>query len=134
MRKLNGSKGLTFVELIVTVAIFGFTLTTLLKFFVDSMNLNALSRDMTLAVSHAQYVLEDIRSSSGVITSQIDNGEWDLDTDGEFTSRELLRIESETIDVSHDSASPLTITVVITWREKNTRQQQLTFATADAGV
>jgi type II secretory pathway pseudopilin PulG len=134
MRKLRGSSGLTFVEIIVTVAILSFALTTLLKFFVDSMNLNALSRDVTLAVSHAQYVLEDIRSSSGVIKDQIDSGVWDLDTDGEFNGRSLLRIKNETIDVSHDGATPLTITTVITWQMDNGRQEQLTFVTVDAGV
>jgi prepilin-type N-terminal cleavage/methylation domain-containing protein len=134
MRKLRGSKGVTFVELIVTVAILGSALVILLKFFVDSMNLNALSRDVTLAVSHAQYVLEDIRSSSGVIKDQIDSGVWNLNTDVKFTNSGLLRIYNEAINVSDDSGTPLTITVVITWQEDSGRQEQLTFVTVDAGV
>jgi type II secretory pathway pseudopilin PulG len=134
MRKLSGSRGLTFVELIVTVAILGFALTTLLKFFVDSMNLNALSRDVTLAVSHAQYVLEDIRSSSGVIKDQINNSVWNLSNDSQFNTLGLLRIKNETITTTQDNGTPITITVVISWQEDSGRQEQLTFLTADAGV
>jgi len=134
MRKFSGSRGLTFVEIIVTVAILGFTLTALLKFFVDAMNLNALSRDVTLAVSHAQYVLEDIRSSSGVIKDQINNGVWNLSNDSQFNNQALLRIKNETITTTQDNGTPIIITVVISWQEDSGRQEQLTFVTADAGV
>ncbi len=127
--------GFTLVEMLVTVGILGFILVALLQFFVEMMSLNDISRDRTVAVSHAQYVLEDIRSSSGVIVDQIDSGEWDLDTDTEFSERGLVRLESEVVDVGREAgADPVVITVDITWQQGNGRQQQVTFTTIDSGV
>lgn len=132
--KIQKSIGFTFIEVLVAVGILGLILTSLLGFFAQSIELNATSQESTLAVSHAQYVLEEIRSSSGVIINQIDAGVWDLGTDAAFTSRDLTRLNNEIIDVSHDGAVPPTVSVLITWQRRNGRQEQLTFTTIDSGV
>lgn len=126
--------GLTLAELIVTVGILGGVVAALLAFFVQSMALNNVNRDMSLAVSHIQYVLEDIRSSSGVLVTQINNAVWDYDTDAEFSDRGLTRLKDETIQVQHDNADPLTITVKLDWQLNNGRWQELLFQTIDAGI
>jgi prepilin-type N-terminal cleavage/methylation domain-containing protein len=127
-------KGFTFAEILVTVAILGGAVGALLTFFVQSVELNNVSRDMSLAVSHVQYVLEDIRSSSGVIVSQIDAGVWNYDTDAEFTDKGLARLNNETIQVTYTGTGVLTITAVLTWQMNNGRWQNLTFQTIDSGV
>jgi len=128
------SKGFTFAELLVTVLLLGGAVGAMLTFFVQSIELNNISRDMSLAVSHVQYVLEDIRSSSGVIVNQIDNGVWNYDTDTEFSDRELTRLPSETILVQYSGTAPLTITVNLGWQMNNGRWQTLMFQTIDSGV
>ncbi len=135
VRRGAGKKGVTFIELLVAVAVLGFVLTALVRFFMEMMVFNTLSRDTTLAVSHAEYILEDIRSSSGVLTTQIDNHEWDWSTDEAFTSRGLMRIKNEVIDVSYDATqTPPPITVSVTWDTDNGRQTAITFLTLDSGV
>jgi prepilin-type N-terminal cleavage/methylation domain-containing protein len=128
------SKGFTLVEVLVTVAILGGTVGALLTFFVQSMELNNVSRDMSVGVSHAQYVLEEIRSSSGVIVNQIDAGAWNCNTDEAFSSRELLRLNNETIQVTYAGTDVLTITVALAWQMNNGRWQNLTFQTIDTGI
>jgi prepilin-type N-terminal cleavage/methylation domain-containing protein len=128
------SKGFTFPELLVTIAILGGSVGALLTFFVQSIELNNISRDMSLAVSHVQYVLEDIRSSSGVIVTQIDNGVWNYDTDPEFSDKGLTRLQNETVQVQYTGTDALTITVTLGWQMNNGRWQNLIFQTIDAGV
>lgn len=131
----DAKKGLTFVELLMAVGVMGFILTAMVRFFMEMMVLNTLSRDTTLAVSHAEYILEDIRSSSGVLTTQIDNHEWDWDNDAAFSSRCLMRIRNETIDVSYDpTQTPPPITVSVNWDMDNGRHTGLAFVTLDTGV
>jgi prepilin-type N-terminal cleavage/methylation domain-containing protein len=132
--KIRHHQAFTFLEVLIAVGILGLVLTALLSFFVQVIELNTISRSISLAASHAEYVLEDVRSSSGVLISQIDSGLWDLDTDGEFAAKGLSRLDNEVIDVSHDGATPLTITVTISWQATNGRQEQLTFLTIDSGV
>ena len=128
------SRGFTFVEVLVTVAILGGAVGALLTFFVQTLELNNTDRDISQAISHAQYVLEDIRSSSGVIVTQIDNGIWNYDTDTEFTDRGLVRLQNETIQVQYAGTSSLTITVTLNWQMNNGRGQSLMFQTIDAGI
>ena len=127
-------RGFTFAELLVTVALLGGAVGAMLTFFVQSIELNNLSRDMSLAVSHVQYVLEEIRSSSGVIVTQIDNGVWNYDTDAEFSDKGLTRLPNETIQVQYSGTGALTITVNLGWQMHNGRWQTLTFQTIDSGV
>jgi len=127
-------KGFTFAEVLVTVALLGGSVGALLTCFVEVIELNNISRDMSLAVSHVQYVLEDIRSSSGVIVTQIDNGVWNYDTDTEFSDKGLTRLKNETIQVQYAGTGALTITVVMGWQMNNGRWQTVTFQTIDAGV
>lgn len=130
----HGTGGFSLVEMMFGVGILGFILAGLLSFLVEFSTLNKLSRDLTFVTSHAQYVLEDIRSSSGVIINQIDAGEWDLNTDAEYAAAGLQRLSGEVVDVSHNNASPLTITVNITWNQENGRATSQTFYTIDAGI
>jgi prepilin-type N-terminal cleavage/methylation domain-containing protein len=127
-------RGFTFVEVLVTIALLGGSVGALLTCFVQSIELNNISRDMSLAVSHVQYVLEDIRSSSGVLVSQIDAGVWNYDTDTKFANKGLTRLNNETIQVTYTGAGALTITVILGWQMNNGRWQNLTFQTIDAGV
>jgi type II secretory pathway pseudopilin PulG len=133
MNKLK-NRAFTFVEILVSIGVLALTLTALIAFFAQSLELNAISQDKTLAASHAQYVLEDIRSSSGVINTQIDAGVWDIDTNDEFAVLGLQRMDNEVIDVAHDASTPPELTVTITWQLKNGRQEQITFYTIDSGV
>lgn len=130
----NRSMGFTFVEVLVTIAILGGAVGALLTFFVQSLELNNTDRDISLAISHAQYVLEDIRSSSGVIVTQIDNGIWNYDTDTEFSDRGLTRLQNETVQVQYTGTAPLTISVALNWQMNNGRLQNMTFQTIDAGI
>jgi len=128
-------RGFTLVELLVSVGILVFVLMAVLGLFVEMLHLNNMSREMTLATSHAQHILEDIRSSSGVIINQIDNYEWDFDTDEKFAQKGLLRIKNEIIEVNYDDTqTPMPLTVSVTWEAQNSREYSLTFVTMDTGV
>lgn len=132
---IHTEKGFSFVEVLVSVGILGLIVTALIGFFPHTMELNDVSQDTTIAVSHVQYILEDIRASSGVIKTQIDANVWDLNTDAHFTSKDLTRLNNETIDTSYDPVkTPAEVTVVVSWDMRNGRHETFTFTTIDSGV
>lgn len=85
LKKPNlNSKGFSLAELLLAAAILAFVSSILLQAAIYTLVLNTTSRNSTSAITHAQYVMEDIRSkninSTGFsnIISDINSGNWSM--------------------------------------------------------
>ena len=125
--KMKGTarKGFTLPELLLAAAILAFVLCGLLVLFINCVFLNEANRNSTVALSHAQYVMEDIKNTDFYsIKTKIDNGDWDWATPG-ITARGLNPLPNESIDTSHGSTdNPLEVAVTVTWQDRRQRQRQ----------
>jgi Tfp pilus assembly protein PilV len=130
----NWKAGFTLAEVVVSVGILGFILTGLLAFFINAVALNEASRNLTVAVSHAQYVLEDIKSSSfATLSSSITEGFWNWDVP-KVTARKLTPLKNEVVTTTVSGKELLTVTVTVTWQEAATRARSITLSTLVGGT
>ena len=124
------STGLTLSELLLAVAILAFVLCGMLVLFVNLLFLNEANRNLTLSVSHVQYVMEDIRNTQfSEIKSKIDNGDWDWDA-ADITAQGLAVLINESIDTSRGlDDNPVEVTVSVQWEDRRQRQRQVELRT-----
>jgi len=120
-RLLN--KGLTLVELVVALGILVFVLAGLLLLFFNCIWLSEGNRQLSRALSHAQFILEDIQAQTNTtkIISGINSGKWNL------TEKDLLAepyklepLPGELIQTTLFSliAEPLSISVHVKWNAR----------------
>ena len=66
----KGRKALTLIEALIAIGIFGIAVGGLLQLFSHCIMMNGSNRDLTSAVSHAGFALEDVKNSASInITS-----------------------------------------------------------------
>ena len=117
-------KGLTLTELILAMAILAFALCGLLNLYVNCILLNETNRNLTLALCHAQYIMEEIRNSdfSG-LEYDIINGRWDWNKD-DILFNNLAFLRDESIDTNiFQSGIPLGVSVQVNWRDRSGRNR-----------
>jgi Tfp pilus assembly protein PilV len=123
--KKPNNRGISLAELLVAVLILGVTLPGILLMFVNATLLNEIDRSNCIAVEHAQYVMEEIKSSTlATVDSDINAGNWDWDTD-EIGGEELAALRNEEIDTSVSGTDFLTVTVQVTWEGRAGRQRSI---------
>jgi hypothetical protein len=121
----KSQKGLTLTELLFATAILVFALCGLLEFYVNCLFLNDSTRNLTLATSHAQYVMEEIKDSDFIsLEPAIIGGIWDWDAT-DISSKNLVLLKNESIDTNvFQSGNPLGIVVSVNWNDRNGRIRQ----------
>lgn len=121
MRK--NRKSFTLVELMATVAIVIVALSILLISLVQIGVLNKIINNRTIAVTHVQYVLEDIKNAAAGeafsnITTGLNDGRWDLSA-AAIANRGLIPLNNETIIVASESGTNYkNITIESSWDER----------------
>lgn len=124
--KASETKGITLVEVLVTVALAALAIFTFVGAIFSTVTLNTNSKERLIALSDARRVAEAIRitadanglTGSGSVTSP--NGPW-----SQYLSNALA---SETAQVNTSGTDPLNVTVVVGWTEKN-RNESLSLST-----
>lgn len=116
------NKGFTLSEILLSAALMGFVLVGLLSLFVGSMSLNKVNRNRSIAMAHAQFVMEDMRNKA---ISDIESLDWDRDTvgsqiNGGSNSLPLLRNEHITAEIVGND--PKEVTVTVEWNNPNDSQ------------
>ena len=110
------------MELILAAFLLAVVLTGMIQLFITCRYLNDSNRNMVVAASHAQFIMEDIIGSSAsvpAIEAAINAGNWNLTSDDiqgapyQFTP---LTDESVTAQVSM-AGDPLGFNVTVRWRE-----------------
>jgi prepilin-type N-terminal cleavage/methylation domain-containing protein len=117
---MRNTKAFTFIELMVAVAVLAGALLAVLGVFTGCFGLNESSKNLTIAVSHARCVMEEIRDCNilAIITAQ-DWTSWaQTDPPGGGACDSL---ENESIQVTYPSgagANPLEILLTVNWTER----------------
>ena len=126
-------QGFTLPELLLSAAILSYSLSVILLTFTSTIALNEASRNLTTAVSHGEYVLENIRNTSfGTIAANISSGTWNWDT-AAITTKGLTALKSEAIAVASNGSSLLNVTVTVSWNDLNGRARSRTLQTSISG-
>ena len=133
IKSLSKSKGFSLVELLVSAAILGYALSVILVSFVNNMELTQTSRNLTKAITHAEFVMEDIRNTQfSNIATKINAGDWDWNT-ATITAKGLNVLMSESISTTVSGTSLLDITVTVSWTGAKQRPQTKSIRTMITG-
>ena len=119
----------TLPELLLAAAILAFTLSGLLLVFVNCILLNSANRNSTIAIDHAQFVLEEIRDTDfSNISSGINNGNWTWDAAAisakciTTLNDACFALVNESITtVLLDQNDPLDIQVTVNWNDRGNK-------------
>ncbi len=132
--RLKAPKGFSLVEIMVTVGILAAALGGMMFLFSNSVVLNEDSRNTTLALSHIQFVLEDIRNTPYAMDlARIKIGDWAWDQ-AKISGHGLTPLHEERITVEALGTDPLTVTVIATWKNTYRRARTLAISTIMGGA
>lgn len=128
--KLRNS-GFTLVELLLACGILAFTLTGLLALFINCSFLNEANRNSTIAMSHASYIIEEIRGVSFTgLEARINSGDWDLNAQEMQSAYNLTPLNNETLSASvTQSGNPLGVSLRVDWLERGQRPRNVVLNT-----
>lgn len=107
-------KGMSLVELLISVFVLSIGILGLMLFFTNAMLSTELAREITVATSHAEYTLEEMKTRSTL--ANITSTNWVSWYTGQ--SLNTLNSEALTVTITNTSADPLDITATITWNKR----------------
>jgi hypothetical protein len=121
---VNSMRGLTLTELLLAAVILAFTLAGILLLFINCMFLNEASRNLTIAVTHGQFALEEVKNTAfGAISSAT----WD---EAIISSKGLTPLNTESISIGVGLiADPKDVTATVTWKDRGVRDRSLVLTT-----
>src|SRR3989338_8491343 len=130
LRNPLNSKGFTLGEVILAAAILVFALSGLLSLFISCALLNEANRNRSVAMAHAQYIMEEIKHTDfGSIQNKIESGDWDWD-ESEIENAGLVKIKGESVDVGVSGSDPLEVTATVAWNDRLGANKNITLESA----
>ena len=133
MRNARKINAFTLPELLLTAAILSYSLSAVLATYINSIALNDASRNLTTAVSHADFVLENIRNTTFAnIAANISSGSWNWNT-ATITTRGLTALNSESIAVTSSGTNLLDVVVTVSWNDLHGRSRSRVVNTTISG-
>ena len=112
----NAKKAFTLPELLIATMILVLALCPIIMSFTYCFLLNENSRQITTAISHAQYVMEDIKNTD---FDDITNGTLNS-TDSDWPSN-LTALPNETINATVTGSTLLNVNVTVSWDDRGDR-------------
>jgi len=124
LNKNKSIKGLSLTELMLAASILAAVLCGLILLFVNCLMLNEANRNLLSAVTHAEYVMEEIRDANfSFVESLVTSGTWDW-TETNLESENLIPLVEESIDASvFQSGDPLGVLVTVNWKDNGGRDR-----------
>ncbi len=114
----NCEDGISLIEILIAVFILTVGILSCLMYFSAAMNSTEVARDLTVATTHGEYVLEDMRAMTTLAEITARNwSEW-----AETSGLNTLPSESVLVAFSDPSADPLPIAVTVSWTRANRTQ------------
>ena len=113
----------TLVELMIAASVLAIAGVMLFLMFANCIILNEYNRERTLAVSHAQYVLEEMKNNDfTTLSANIGAGTWDWDEAG-VQAQGLASLDNEVVDagvvdIGAAGTPLLDVTVTVTWDDR----------------
>lgn len=125
----DNTKGFTLPELLLASAILAFALSSILLAFISCFFLNEMNRNLSLATTHGEFVLEEIKDTPfSSIASKIGSNYWDWNQTS-IESKGLASLPSETIDTSVSGVTLLDIVVTMNWKDRSIRDRNVSLET-----
>ncbi len=122
-------KGLTLTELLLATAILSVALTGILALFTSCIFLNGTTRNSSIAMGHAQYILEGLKHTSfSSVAIDIANGAWNW-VAANITAAHMTPLPNEVITTTSSGTNPLEIAVLVNWNDRGQRARSLTLHT-----
>ncbi len=121
--KLRRSNGFTLIESLIAIGILGYVLGGILLLFVKCHILNRNNRDLTIATSHAQFVMEDIVSRDfHQLKNEIDENLWNWSVQN-INDQGLNALKNEEISATYSllGSDLLQINVEVLWQNADGR-------------
>jgi len=129
LTKRSSSQGLSLAELLMASAILAFALCGLIALFVNCSGLNESNRNLSIAVSHVQYIMETIKYTPFAdIQTNIDDGAWNL-TMAQISASGLIALRNEAITTTATGTRPLQVTATATWQDRTGRERTFSATT-----
>jgi len=117
-------KGLSLAELLISVFVLSIGILSVLLFYTNTIASVQYARDMTLATTHGEYLLEEIQTRSSL--ANITATDWVAWS--EAAGLNTLPSESIDVDFADTTANPLDITTTINW-VRNERESSISLTT-----
>jgi prepilin-type N-terminal cleavage/methylation domain-containing protein len=126
--------GFTLAELLLSVMILAVAMTQVMIIFMNCASSNENSRNLSVAMGHAEFVLEDIRSTPfSDIAINIANGQWTYASASAVTAAGLSALKNETITTASSGTNPLNVTVTVNWEDHGGRTRSKILQTLVGG-
>lgn len=116
-------KGFTLAELLLAMSILVFALCAIVAGFISAILLIDSDRNLTVAATHAQFALEEIKNTNFI---SIANFTWNT-TD--LASHGLTALNNETIVAKVSGVEPLSINVTANWQDRALRNRTINLET-----
>jgi len=128
----NSVKGFTLPELLLASAILAFALSSILLAFISCFFLNEMNRNLSLATTHGEFVLEEIKNTNfntvkgcvGISSTAC----WDWNS-AYIESRGLEALPNEAITTTVSGTTLLDIVVTMDWKDRGLRDRNVTLET-----
>jgi len=124
-------KGFTLIELLLAIGFLVFALASILAVFANCLLLNEYNRELTRAISHAQYIMEGIKNQDfSNLENNVNAGVWDW-TDSDIENQGLIALTSEAIDTNEvgSDSSLLDVVVTVNWMSRGNRPRSIILET-----
>lgn len=129
-------KGVTLAEMMIAACILLLMCAMMYLLFANCLILNQLNRERTIAMTHAEYVLEEIKNESFTNLESRINGvspwtaEWDWDATA-ISTEGLTPLNDETIDTNEvgTDSDLLDIVVNVSWTNRRGVTQTVSLET-----
>lgn len=103
-----------------------FSVSAILLLFMNCIFMNTASRNTTIATSHAQYALEEIRNTPFASIPGWNGATWDSTV---VQGKGLSALDSEIIYIYATSTDPRQVTVTVNWDDDGVRARSITLET-----
>lgn len=123
-------RGFTLSELLIALTILAVVLTGSLAVFINCILMNEATRNLNIAISHAEFVMEDIKNTIFTnIVTKIDNKYWDWNS-ATIAFYGLTPLSNESINTSRGTnTSLLNISVRVDWKDRGVRVRNISIGT-----
>jgi len=124
-------KGFTLIEVLLALLIVAFSVMALLSIFISSIFLDTANRNLTAAISHAQYALEYIKNKNFL---DIQNETWDTAKIDTLFNQNHLNSESVVIAQSPWGSYGKDVVVTVKWKYRSiVKERSIVFETLITG-
>lgn len=122
-------KAFTLPELLLAMAILAFALTAIIMGFITCFTLNEMNRNLTLASSHAQYQMEEIKNTAfgGIVNTTINASDSAWPASLEPLPDEIMTITVNPVNGTNNTLIKVNLTV--NWNDRGLRARNLSLET-----